>query len=256
MTLALMGAGPQVGGAAGVSIATPTAFWRLEDENDSGTNALHLTNVGTATFVAGKIGNALQCNQSPKRYLSHAHDALLTAGTGVAISFCCWAALTSNGDYHNIASKYGAGNPSRMEWFIQTSSAGSGNPWTWFVDLSDGTNTMEATTAVSTASGSYCFIVFVFDPARSAPNNVGISANGAAITWGSTRTGGSVNVANIQSTSLAPFYLGSYFGALDNASNAKIDAAGWWQGHALTDAEVAALYNSGAGKEYYSGAWH
>jgi len=70
-------------------------YWKLENVNDSSTNAYTLTNNGVTTFVAGKFNNGANFVSASSQYLSR------TAATNLGITgtqtWSCWFKPASPG---------------------------------------------------------------------------------------------------------------------------------------------------------------
>jgi len=242
------------GAVATVSITAPTAFYRMDDVTDSSGNGLNLTNNGSMTFGAGKIGNCAQFGNSASKWLEIADNPLFRGGTGVSISFCGW--LFWNSSPTTGWRMFNASDATNNNYYLTGSGVSAGQPvvlsWRCFDTNTNFNNVSVSSVAGSEIpTGSWHFLAVTFDTSLATSNNMGVSVNGVSLTFPATGN----TVAAIHNVAAAVAFGARAGGALAGI-NAQMDACGFWQGHALTDAEVAALYNSGTGREYYSGAWH
>src|SRR4030095_13402698 len=79
------------------------AFWELDNLNDAhSTNTL--TNNGSATFVAGQVGNCVDLEQHSSQYLSIADNAALSMGN-IDFTVCAWVRAESFGFNRPIVGK-------------------------------------------------------------------------------------------------------------------------------------------------------
>lgn len=92
------------------------AYWKLDEASGNGVDskgANTLTDNGSVTSAAGKIGNARGFDSAAVRYFSRGDTADLSAGN-VDITFGCWvfmSVLLNPGDTLGLVSKWaGAGN--------------------------------------------------------------------------------------------------------------------------------------------------
>lgn len=241
---AVFGGAAGGGGGSGPDATAPTAFYRLEDVTDSGPNTLNMTNNNTVTFVAGKVGNCGNFVSTSFQRLSHVNNALYQSGTGIAISIVAWVNLgTGTTDPMTIVAKWGGNN----EYLFYVNS----NYQSFAMNVSDGVHQAGAQRTGTTFSvGTWYFMACKYDPSLPVGSNIGVSLNGEAFTF-PAQSG--TNVSDIVATT-QPFEIG---GSNDFPfMRGKIDALGFWKNYALTNTEVASLYNGGTGAEYYSGAWH
>src|SRR5215831_2548559 len=70
------------------------AAFKLDDLTDATGRGNDLTNNNSATFGAGKIGNAAYFTAASSQYLSHASDSDLALGAG-SYTIGCWIYLAS-----------------------------------------------------------------------------------------------------------------------------------------------------------------
>ena len=197
------------------------AFYKLDDVTDASGNGNTLTNNGGVTFSAGKIGNAADFDGNGSKYLSSASN--LGQITGSGFSFSIWFKKT-NENNNVIASSEIADNSG---WFLATNNdnniyflAGVGSGWATFDTA--GTYSVGAWTHLvitATSSGSVSYYV-----------NGSLTTTNNSVAW-----------------SAAPLYIGKNI--VDNTPfGGQIDAIGIWN-RALTETEIAELYNSGSGLE-------
>jgi hypothetical protein len=202
------------------------AFYKLDDTSDSSGNNRTLANNGNVTFASGKLGNAAVFDGS--NYLVTDQSSELSLNE---ISFSAWVYPVSNSDNLVIlCQNFDDSSP----WFL--------HPYEGELRVTGG------------GGGTY---VFGFDD----PNNTSIVPLNqwshvattyvtATKTWKCFVNGVNAAVITDESwPSINPFTgvsIGWHPGNIK--FNGSIDALGIWN-RALSDAEVAALYNSGTGLE-------
>jgi hypothetical protein len=202
------------------------AYWKLGESSgnaaDSSGNGLTLTN-NNATYVAGKVGNAVDFVAANSAYLSVSNTAFATNGKPWSIAFWCKSnAAGLKGVFSLYADK-------RLWCYV------TGNEFNLSMDGGGGllTNTRWAR-SVSDAT-TWNHIVFLW----SGTEVSAIYLNGDSGAMSST-TGYSTPTAT--STDL-----GRGLSAIFSTIN--LDEFGLWD-RALTSSEIAELYNSGTGKTY------
>ena len=203
------------------------AFYNLSDLSDASGNGNTLTNIGGVTFGSGKIGSSAIFNAAG--YGGKHLATSVSGGPGSGLTVSMWVKVISNSLPGSLIQAV-AGDQSG--WFIAFDGASSrlvylAGSGAWDVveqfgsPLSD--NVWYHIVKRADASGVKMYI-----------NGVE-AANWANNTWTS-----------------APIELGHYAyhsGNRDESWNGSIDSVGIWN-RALTEAEVAALYNSGNGLEH------
>jgi uncharacterized protein YjbI with pentapeptide repeats len=209
----------QGGGGGSVNLASGLqAFYKLSDTSDSSGNNRTLTNNGNVSFASGKIGNAAVFDGS--NYLTiPSSPALVLADKSWNISL--WVNFsTVDGEFQNIIESF-------------TPPAGPG--WTLYLingNIEFYTGSEPITTVSVQANQWYNIVVN-----RNNQEDLKIFING------NLEYTGSHNVTSFE----GDWVIGSR-GTDSSFLNGSIDAVGIWN-RALSDAEVAALYNSGNGLE-------
>lgn len=205
------------------------AGWNLDESSGNAADvlgAITLTNVGTAAYGAGIIGNGIVSVNSPADYLTATHSATFNFGTGdFSISF--WAKLndTSLATTENIVRHYnGAG------WVVQFKST---NRQIFFFATTTGPAT--STTNAIPNDTNWHFYTFTRTGATAA-----IYVDNVDVTSSATVGSGTVNVTT-------DFYIGSNAGT--EGFDGTIDAVYLWN-KVLPSGERSQLYNSGAGIQY------
>lgn len=207
------------------------AYYPLSDVNDSyGVRAL--TNNGTVTFGAGKVGNAATFVAASSQYLSLADEAGLSMGD-FDFSIAGWVNFTTI-SRQLILGKGDAGGATD-EYYVILESDGK-----LYFHVGNGSAFGDVTgnTLGVLSSGTWYFFVAWHD---SVANTVNISSNDGAVDSASY-SGGSYDSA-------LPFALGrdgSYGGLY---LNGQLDEVGIWK-RVLTAAERTRLYNGGNGITY------
>ena len=200
------------------------AFYKLSDHSDSSGNNRTLTNNGNVSFAAGKIGNAAVFDGS---------NWLNASVSQTPSTVSCWVKSSNFDGYKNIVAL--RDNNGNIGFLIQGQG---GNNFRFY---SNGGNISSNATV---ADDSWHNIVVTVSN-----GSINIYVDGSLDVTGSGDSGG------ITTTKLG---IGSYDDGLYDHLNGQIDAVGIWN-RALSDAEVAELYNSGTGLELnppnYRGEW-
>jgi len=223
------------------------ACWPLEaDGTDATGRGNTLTNVG-ATFVAGKVGNCADLEETENDFLWRGDNADLSMGAGVDCTICVWVRpetvnagistyfvtkyLTTGNQREYALLRFGDGVTHRYRF--QASSAGTLATLSAVMD----------NTVVPTA-GEWVFIVGQHNAAAA---TISISVNaGTPVT--AAHAGGIYNGA-------ADLCLGRASGSTGNDWDGLIDQLCIWKsapggGGVKTAAEITWLFNAGAGRTY------
>lgn len=224
------------GPGAGSSINLNTGlveFWKLASVNGE-MGVITLTNNGTATFVAGKIGNAVDLNGTDQ-WLSAADNAN-TRFNSAAWTVGGWffPDVTTSGmqlvckrDFAGILREIEistiAGPKIRCEIF----------------------NGISTTRAQINSSNNYTQSAWNFFCVRFDPT---VGANGTVYLRLATTDQTPVALSGASATSAAGLGIGALADGLGGFFNGKFDAVGKWN-IKLSDAAVTNLYNSGVGRE-------
>jgi hypothetical protein len=192
------------------------AFYKLDNTTDSSGNGNTLTNNGNVTFASGKLGNAAVFDGS--NYLQ-ATDSNLPSGQS-SRTISCWYKTTSNSEVNVLA--YGAQS---FNGGVVLYSQNDGK--FIFSQYGDG--------IISTSSlndNNWHNIVVTYDGTN----------------W-ILYVDGSINDQKAMGTDtqLTELLIGGAWGGGGNFDG-SVDAVGIWN-RALSDAEVAELYNNGTGLE-------
>jgi hypothetical protein len=192
------------------------AFYKLSDTSDSSGNNRTLTNNGNVSFASGKLGNAAVFDGS--NYLTNSVNISNYSGLTIAM----WIKETESG-------KIFFGIPSQNGGNIYISNH-MGSISCAFQDNGD------VTDSFNLADGEWHHVVSSLD----SNNSIRLYADGNLLQLVE-------NTNAVLSDSGSVGYIGAWEG-LYGASTGSIDAVGIWN-RALSDSEVAALYNSGTGLE-------
>jgi hypothetical protein len=211
----------------GVSVSTIKnnllAFYKLDDLTDSSGNNRTLTNNGNAAFASGKLGNAVTTNSSS--YITGPLNILPNNPSGFTVSLWAkgsdsigkgWSTpfyMEKNGMYYGIGMR-----GTQFEFHPAT----NGNNNSLVLDENE-------------SSGVWVHVVLVIDSS----NNAKAFRNGVLKKTGPAGSllSGQLNQHYIGGNIWSPGYWGG-----------SVDAVGIWN-RALSDQEIAALYNSGTGLE-------
>lgn len=221
--------------SGGTAPGAPTEFWRLENVNGSVASQT-LTNNGSVTFTAGKLSNAATFSGSNS--LTRASNSTLQVST-VGFSWGGWFKPTDVSAEQTIIAKHASVN-GLAEYSLRCLANGTVSA-TFFNDVPE----TYTTTTVGTATfGAWNFALAVFDQDNSL---LKVYLNGAA--------------AASSAASGTPLADGTLF-CLGKSTDdllfftGQIDAVLWYRATALTSSNATYLWNGGAGREYYSSAWH
>jgi hypothetical protein len=190
------------------------AFYKLSDTSDSSGYNRTLTNNGNVTFAPGKIGDAGVFDGS---------NWLNASVSGTPSTVSCWVKSSNFDGYKNIVAL--RDNGGNIGFLIQGQS---GNNFRFY---SNGGNI--SSNSIVADNNWHNIVVTVSN------GSINIYVDGSLDVSGSGDSGG------IITTKLG---LGSYEDGLYDLLNGQIDAVGIWN-RALSEAEVAELYNNGTGLE-------
>jgi hypothetical protein len=192
------------------------AFWKLSDLTDASGNGNTLTNNNTVTFAAGKIGNAAVMDGADQ-YLSRDSFAI-----GTAYTQAVWFKLDAISGTHFILD-----NKERAMLYIN--SDGDFRSSSYDLSLTG----VEFTPASTVVEGQWHHAAFVYNG-----TSIKLYFDGALVATETFEIGDSaIDVFAIGSLNYGLHYF-----------DGQIDAVGIWD-RALSDGEIATLYNSGTGLE-------
>lgn len=207
----------------------PTAFYRLDETSGTrydSAGTRHLEDPFGTSYAIGLSGNAADLRETELR---RAYDSGLNVTTGISCSF--WF----NPKTVNSVGLMG-----------QRLTHDSIGPWRWVVQQSGESiyiqpNDTEYAFCFSDqiTEGAWYHLAFAVDVVN---KNWKLWLNGVPQTGTFSNS-----MPNAGSIVLGEAYV--------NVADHYMDMAGLWVNHLLTDGEVAYLYNGGAGRNYYSGAW-
>ena len=214
------------------------AFYKLSDLSDSSGNNRTLTNNGSVTFASGKIGNAAVFNGS--NWLENENINLYGA---TQASFSAWLKTSSQtSGQKNMFGRWGGSVQPNSDQFLFTTS-GDGQTLEILLQLSDGSGLLNefggGPVGPVITDGQWHNVIVVF------------SANSLKLFWdGLLFCSKSMSNASIAGASFGAFQIADavYKGFGSTPFDGQIDAVGIWN-RALSDAEVAELYNNGTGLE-------
>ena len=199
------------------------AFYKLDNTNDSSGNNRTLTNNGNVSFASGKLGNAAVFDGSGNNL-----TADISCGSSFTISawfkvkslnspdpYPCLYRIGDNGGNVMTQALFVASNPENLNGWIYDSSVG---------DWSNNSESIQPWNI-----GEWVHAVLVIE-----------SGVGGRLYWNNQVTS---SVSDANDRSFSGFMLNS-----TQPSDTDIDAVGIWN-RALSDAEVAELYNNGTGLE-------
>jgi hypothetical protein len=208
----------------GVSLSAGlVSFYNLSDTSDAyGTNTL--TNTNGVTFGSGLIGNAATFVAASSQKLASSAPAFPSAGT--SFSLAGWVKFASTG--------------LQRLWGLHLPGTGGLQVYSRTNQIEaiqfDGATFASATKSYVQATGTWYFVSTVYD-ADADILSCDLNASGSPGTLART---GAVGFAGVNIGEQ-----GAGFGYL----NGQVDLLGYWW-RALSQADLAALYNGGAGLAY------
>lgn len=221
-------------------------YWPLDEASgtrrDLSGNGLTLTDNNTVTGAAGpssKLPLAGQFTAANSEWLSIADNAALSMGAGVRMSGCAWAYKDSSpaNNMHVAAQSEGTGD--QRAWVLRWNT--TSDRYEFAVD-SNGSGfdaTVTANTFGAPANSAWHFLTWWYDG-----TNIYLSVNNGA----ADSAAFSADIFN----SSANFDIGATNDTGILLWNGSITGMGLWK-RALTAAERAYLYNSGAGRQLIPG---
>lgn len=211
------------------------AWWDFENANDSHTNALTLTNNNSATFTAGKVGNAATLVAASSQYFSRAaHAAMQSSGGDFAIAM--WIKATSlAGILHPISRWSGASD----DWQCQINTDGS-ILWRVYNNSGSGDAFIDATKAAGTIITDTWYMLYLeYDAAT---KKAGVSINNGTL---SQSAAGSFTTRGNDSKNLL---IGELQG-IGRYWSGQIDVTAYRLAKFTTD-DLTEFYNGGDGIAY------
>lgn len=220
-------------------IPAPIDFWRLADVNDSA-DSRTLTNNNSVTFQPAHIGDGAH-QTANNQGLSRASDSFLQWGSGGDRSLFIWVYRNSL-NFQTIASK---GNHSaNKEWWLYWDDSDSRMEVQWSTDGASYISTGQPTKTLAYQTWSLVELYY-----ENSTKTLGLRVNNG--------TAATVVLAAHPFQGTGPFALGCRFNGASPIADGLVgdyDAVALFD-RLLTSDERIALYNGGAGLEYYSGAW-
>ncbi len=213
------------------------SYWKLDESSGDAADSQGgntLTNHGTATYAAAVINNGVSFSSASTQYLSGPTGGGLdfagaftisawfkptsTAGGGKGI----WSKRRSGGNnggytllYNNTASK--------LEFILNGIASGG----------------IDITSTDTFATGSFYHVVIV------------VQSDGSSKMWVNGASEGTAGALSSYQESTVAFLIGAGQANPTFMDDGMVDEVGAWS-RAITDAEVACLYNSGAGLAFAS----
>jgi Concanavalin A-like lectin/glucanases superfamily len=213
-----------------------TSYWKMDESSagaspvtrvDSIATGNNLTDNNTVASAAGKINNAAHLVKANSESLSVASNSSLTTG-GVNFSWFGWVKPTDLVSTSGIAGKFDTAL--NGEWVIDILNTGVVR-----LTIMNGGVAQAVVNGPAITAGTYHLIVITFVNSTKVAS---ISIDNAAFVTG-VATLAPVDTA-IQFT-VGAFVDSSFF-------NGDVDETGWYKGRALTQTDVALLWNGGAGR--------
>lgn len=221
-----------------------TAYWNMNQaafstRTDSTPNGLDLSDHNSnLNNQVGLIGNAVVTSQSnASNGLVHAANALFNVGVGTSVSFSMW--MLGGGapiNDHGIVS-YDDGTHQAYDLYY--SSVATAFQWLVVEATTLTQKTINMVTGAAFAAGGSVWHHFAFGYDDTAKQIWAQYDNGTRST---------VACNGINPVTIPSFVIGN-FSNLASPQDVIIDEVGYWR-RALTTAEVAHLFNSGAGITY------
>ena len=204
------------------------SYWTLDEASGSRADSHstnHLTDINTVTQEAGLINNAARFTRANTERLTSTAAALDLATTD-SWSFSAWVRPTGSfSGYYTLVNDGSTGD--RKAYLLLV--IGTGRVWRW----------SGFDSGLAVADSAWSHVVYTFTSGGVNTGTERFYVNGVA---GGTRTGA------VPAPGAGSFVLGAT-GAVDHYLDGRMDEVGFWR-RAITAAEVAQLYNSGAGFAY------
>jgi len=221
-----------------VPMPEPFSHMKMENNTDDGSGANAVTNIGTPTYTAGKLNNALTLNGTDQALNVDALQADIEADT--TGSFTAWIYKdATTGTLFSIGDTVGTNST----FLIELTSAGR----VYCSTKDTGAGSMNVNTATSSfAANTWTHIAIVQDGVEikiyvnAVSQSLTFTAGGSqwlADANASLVDNGRIGCQNRNSSGNIEWYAG------------QIDDFRYYQAQALTDQQVEAIYNGGTGTE-------
>lgn len=132
------------GGSSSTLLTNLSAYYKMEDVTDSGSNGANLTNHGAVTFVAGKVNSDANFIAASSQYLDVASGASNQFGTG-DFSLAFWFKTSQTNPFIQLVNKGGRG--ANSSWYVELATdqvqgnvTDSGGNQVGFSDATGGSN--------------------------------------------------------------------------------------------------------------------
>lgn len=205
------------------------SYWKLDESSGNATDSVGsntLTNVGTATYSAGKLNNGVDLNGS-SQYLNGGNVLNLTTG---AWTFSAWIKVTTTGSFEFIGGRSESSTTS--DWYMRVTNTDKAE-----IQFRNGASSNQVIGSTTVADGNWHHIVGLRNG-----TNVLLYVDGVL--------DGSATDNNYNCSNSLDFHLGAdSAGALNFKFNGQIDEVGVWS-RALSADEVLQIHNSGRANEY------
>lgn len=222
-----------------MAIPTPVSFYNADESSGNASDAVGsntLTNNGSATFVTGLIGNAMNLSRASSQSFSIADGSQTGLDITGDLTMAAWINLASDpftNESYPIISKGFEANVARA--YIFSVQDLSGTNYLYFQSAATGAGGAGLFVTWSPSTSTWYHVACVYN---SSAGEVSFFVNGSQ--QGATQTG-----AQALFSGSGTFYIGyggEYF-------DGKIDMAGIWNSQ-LTSAQLTELYNAGVGAQY------
>ena len=218
------------------------SYWKFDEASGDAADSQGsetLTNVGTATYAAGALNNAVNLVSGTPSYLKHASDASLETGN-IDYTFAFWIkfdTLPGAGKDFEIITKSQRGGASASEYACFYDRDSSRFAYEHRDSGGSQVFTVVANNFGAASTGVWYFVVFWMDVAG---DTAYIQVNNGTVD--------SANIAGTPSTAnTIPLNIGWYNNAAVGGftgGTANVDETGFWK-RTLTAAERTGLYNAG-----------
>jgi hypothetical protein len=221
------------------------AFWELADTQDAHTNNYDLTNINSATFAAGKVGNGvdLERDSSQSMIISDANGPLLSpANTSFTMAF--WFKMETDPATTMFFAEKATG--SSIEYWVGYQGGTPNTKFSAFGSVSGG-NEIFAERSGALSAGAWYLVFAWFDASddkvhlqvtNDSSYESTVNDSSGTLTGGIFETSGDFTISGDP----AGFFGGRFLDGI-------IDQFGVW-GRALTADERLQLWNGGSGMSY------
>lgn len=227
------------------------AYWEMENGGwaNSGPLNVPLTAVGTVSVVPGLTGNAAEFNGVNANYLYRLNETRWSALSD-SVTFIAWFKLNSTNAASGFVSKWNTAQGQKEYQFVWSKIYNSVTFGlaTNGVVLSTGAYSIVSTPARQWPTNEWFMAAAIVNPATLKTKVRVGDSSGSLEDWTESTQWQGWGYAGSGTNTVAPLRIG-LSGQDLSTINGQLDNVGVWN-RALTDEEIAEIYNAGAGVDY------